>query len=274
MAINEPFDAINQQYPEDESSTASLVLNVSTTALGFAGAAGIPHLAFASAVLGAAQRLLPNNRLPRALAFVDELVRRVKQLEQAFERRADEQKATPVQQEDLKAAIQLAMINDANFFDDLKRGRYVSTICNAVVGDTKVTDLVSFIQDIERLNETDILGLKVLNKVMNKSSDWMQVSQSPPANQPTLHPNTFIQRAHELAVQMAKSLGKETDGDRFSREEGLGICMRLQGFGLAQIIQTEARQVPITNYSARLTGRGLMLLKLLGEEVPNWERYF
>jgi hypothetical protein len=64
------------------------------------------------------------------------------------------------------------------------------------------------------------------------------------------------------------------NNDQFSREEGLQICLRLQGFGLAQEIATSPREVPVSNYAARLTSRGLMLLKLLGEDVPNWNRYF
>jgi hypothetical protein len=67
---------------------------------------------------------------------------------------------------------------------------------------------------------------------------------------------------------------KGTDGNFFSREDGLQICYRLQGFGLAQVIDTAPREVPISNYCARPTTRGLMLLKLLRENVPNWKRYF
>jgi hypothetical protein len=75
-------------------------------------------------------------------------------------------------------------------------------------------------------------------------------------------------------TQALKDDNAVTDGDLFSREDGLQICLRLQGFGLAQEIPTAAREVPTANYSARPTTRGLMLLKLLGEDVPNWSRYF
>jgi hypothetical protein len=76
---------------------------------------------------------------------------------------------------------------------------------------------------------------------------------------------------------MAQALGTAggtTDGNTFSREQGLGVCLRLQGFGLAEVITNETRSVPRTNYCARPTPRGLMLLRLLGEDVPNRERYF
>jgi hypothetical protein len=95
-------------------------------------------------------------------------------------------------------------------------------------------------------------------------------------NPPKLHPNTFRFRAQELSLQMAQVLTGKTDqiGNNFSWEEGLQICIRLEGFGLAEVIEMSPREVPISNYCARLTTRGLMLLKLLGEDVPNWKQYF
>jgi hypothetical protein len=108
---------------------------------------------------------------------------------------------------------------------------------------------------------------------MNREGDWNDVGRTATG----LHPNTFLQRRQELAVQMASAFGKTeqtTHSNTFSREEGLGICLRLQGFGLAEVFSSESRAVPITDYCARLTTRGLMLLRLLGENVPNWERYF
>ena len=76
---------------------------------------------------------------------------------------------------------------------------------------------------------------------------------------------------------MTLALGKtnrQTHGNTFNREEGLGLCLRLQCFGLAEVISSESRSIPITDYCVRLTLRGLMLLRLLGENVPNWDRYF
>jgi len=121
----------------------------------------------------------------------------------------------------------------------------------------------------------DLIGLKVLNQVMNKVGDWKEQTPPPQANPPKLHPNTFIHRAHELSLQMAMALtGNDGASNTLSREEGLQICLRLQGFGLAEMISVSPREVPISNYAARLTTRGMMLLKLLGEDVPNWEQYF
>ena len=48
----------------------------------------------------------------------------------------------------------------------------------------------------------------------------------------------------------------------------------LHRFGLAEVIEVSSREVPISNYCARPTSRGLMLLKLIGQPVPNWNRYF
>jgi hypothetical protein len=272
MAIDDPFDAVAKQYPKDESNIPKAVSGVTGAMLTVAALAGVPNLAVASAIVSAWNRLTNRddfrNRTEETQAL---LVERVRTLEAQYERLESEQRPLTVDVEDLKSSIQLAIVNDAQTFDDRKRERFIRAISNATISPAKVSDLVSFVQDIDQMNETDVTVLKVLNSVMNRQGDWDRVT-------PTqgLHPNTFIHRRHELAVQIAIALGKtnKTDGDGFSREEGLGICLRLQGFGLAEVINSETRSVPRTNYCARPTPRGLMLLRLIDETVSNWERYF
>ncbi len=70
------------------------------------------------------------------------------------------------------------------------------------------------------------------------------------------------------------ALGQATESNLYTREIGYGVCCRLQGFGLAREIDVQARELPLTNYSFRLSTEGLMLLKLLGEKVLNYEYYF
>lgn len=142
--------------------------------------------------------------------------------------------------------------------------------------ETKVIDLATFIQDIEKLGEREIIGLRVLNQVMNRANDWKGTPSPAVFNPPRLHPTTFTHRAAEFSAAMTHALmgPKSTKSQAYSREEGLQICYRLQGFRLAEVIEMSPREVPISNYCARLTTRGLMLLKLLGKDVPNWHRYF
>jgi hypothetical protein len=111
---------------------------------------------------------------------------------------------------------------------------------------------------------------------MNRATDWRDTPSPAVFNTPRLHPTTFTHRAADLAAAMAHALKgpKSSESQAFTREEGLQICYRLQGFGLAELIEVSPREVPISNYCARLTTRGFMLLRLLGEDVPNWNRYF
>ncbi|MGA8765698.1 MAG: hypothetical protein WB559_01665, partial [Candidatus Acidiferrales bacterium] len=160
--------------------------------------------------------------------------------------------------------------HDTAEFNDTKRERYVKIIGNALRNEKQIDDLASYIQDVEQLGERDFTALRILNKVMNKPGDWSEERSNLVSN---VHPNTFIQRRQELAVQMAQAFGMSTAGNSFSREEGYDACNRLQAFGLAHEIELSARQVPIGEYSFRPSLRGLMLLKLVGEEVANWEKY-
>ena len=160
----------------------------------------------------------------------------------------------------------------------IKRERYVKLIGNALRSESQVRDVANFVQTLERLSERDVAVLKVLNKIMNKEGDWKSHSYPGPENPAVgnvakVHPNTFIQRSQELAVQVAIALGQKTETNMFTREEGYAICNRLQGFGLAHEIQAQTRELPLTNYCFRLSTQGIALLKLLGEDVPNLRHY-
>jgi hypothetical protein len=89
-----------------------------------------------------------------------------------------------------------------------------------------------------------------------------------------LHPNITRDRAQELTVNMALALKQKTEKNPYSREEGYGVCNRLEGFGLVHEVEVQTRELPLTNYAFRLSVQGLRLLKLLGETVPNYEHYF
>ena len=266
MAIDDPFEAVEKQYPlGPDVPTSEITLGASSVALGF------PLFNPLAIFMAFVDSFTTAKRVERALAFIRVLNEEFKNLESQV-------KSTKTDVAEVQTALRVALSSDLDEFCDQKRDRYIKIVTSAISLPTKVTDLAGFIRDVERLNERDLIGLRVLNRVMNKPGDWAD-APIVAANQqrPKLHPNTFIQRAQELSVQMAQALSKNfniTDSDQFSREDGLQICLRLQGFGLAQEIATSQREVPISNYAARLTTRGLMLLILLGEDVPNWNRYF
>jgi hypothetical protein len=180
---------------------------------------------------------------------------------------------TKANAEGVQEAIQLAMRRDAVEFNDKKRERYVKLIGNALRSETQIQDVASFVQTIEQLDERDVIVLKVLNKIMNKEGDWKPQPNPGVGNVMKLHPGTLIGRAPELSVQIAMALGQKTETNLYTREEGYGICNRLQGFGLAHELE-QTRELPLTNYSFRLSVDGIRLLKLLGEDVPNFDNYF
>lgn len=263
MAIDNPYDAIDQQYPKADGVAAGIMKVLDTgKALGRVSPPIYGFFAFLNSMSSRA-------RQERAEVFIGQLVEDMQKVESAMGKMR-----TDINE--VQAATRLSLEYDTEEFDDKKRARYFLAITGSITSETRVNDLVSFIQDIEKLGERELIGLKVLNRIMNKPGDWQEQAPPPQANPPKLHPNTFTHRAQEFSLQMAMALTGKTDlpGNNFSREEGLQICLRLQGFGLAQMIETSPREVPISNYSARLTTRGMMLLKLLGEDVPNWKQYF
>jgi len=251
MAIDNRIDAFKKAYPDESNPPKDLAL--------FATKLILPEFVLTAldGVLGRIDRKLQDQRAKDMLElFVNEL----KDLKN--------ETASKQELQDVQEALQLAIRHDVWEFNDKKRERYIKIIANTLRSDTRIEDLASFIQDVEQLGERDFIALKVLNKVMNKKNDWTGSQGT------TVHPGLFIQRRDELASEMATALGNAPTKQAFSREEGYEACTRLQGFGLAHEIDVAPRQVPIGDYSFRPSKRGLTLLRLVGEEVENWNKYF
>jgi len=261
MPIDDPIDAFQKQHAEKPNNPLGIAI--------LAGKVAFPKASFLFEIFKKVYERFDKKAVEERITETSELLfNEVRYLEDT--------KATKLEVEDLKEAIQLTIRHDAQEFNDHKRERYVKIIGNALRSEVAVADLASFIQDVEQLGERDIIALRVLNDVMNKPTDWQEAGGRALAN---LHPNTFIQRRQELAVQIAQAFGMKTElsanmGQSFSHEEGYEACTRLQGFGLAHEIDTGHRQVPIGDYCFRPSKRGLQLLKLIGHHVANWEKYF
>lgn len=253
MSIDDPKAAFEREYMQPVERSP-LPLTVFVGKLAFPKAA-LPLEIFRKV----ADRLSRPSVEERLQALWDMLVMETEHLQTT--------KASP---EDVAEAIQLAMRRDAEEFNDTKRDRYVKLIGNALRSETQIQEVASFVQIVEQLNERDLTVLKVLNKVMNRESDW---NSSGDGRVWKLHPNVFIQRSQELSVQVATALGQNVETELYSREEGYGICNRLQGFGLAHEIHVQHRELPLTAYCFRLSTHGVMLLKLLGEQVLNFDNY-
>lgn len=263
MAIDNPVDAVESQYSKPSPNPLGLTL--------FGFEIAFPHAAPLIKLL----ELLKEHHSAKGIQERMEAFWAALRDEQKF-LEADFTKLR-LKVEDLAEALQLAAFRDAEAFNDNKRERYLKILGNAVRSEEEIQDLAGFIHDVEVLGERDVAVLKILNTVMNKPGDWKDQSGRTLTK---LHPNVFIQRRQELAVQIAQALGMPSstggnDVPSFSGEEGYAICARLQGFGLAHQVQLSPFEVPVGNDSCfRPSKRGLMLLKLIGEDVPNWEHYF
>jgi predicted ArsR family transcriptional regulator len=252
MAIDNPIDAAEAQFKESEQFPLDLV------SLPFE--LGVPHLAFLLKFVKLIKdHLSSNGKRERARIFL-ELLRDQQNVLEVLGQRFDR---LHVKVEDLAEALQIAVNRDAEAFNDNKRDHYLKIIGNAVRSEEEIKDLATFIRDVEVLGEEDIKVLKVLNSFMNQPGD-------------THHQLTFIlsQRRRDLAIRIAGALGIPSD-EPFNHEVGYSICMRLRGFGLAQQVPfAGTEEIPIGEYCFRPSTRGLMLLKLMGENVANWQGYF
>lgn len=266
MAIDNVYDAIDKQNPDEGDGVVSSITRVFDSAK----ALGIPIPEPISVFFSVIDSMSREAREQRGIAFIRQLVEDMQKVQNDVARMR-----TDIFE--IQSAMRLSIQYDVNEFNDAKRSRYLSAITVSISSESKIHDLTSYIQDIEKLGERDIIAMKVLNRIMNRESDWKDAPSPSVFNPPRLHPTTFTHRAAEFSMAMTEALtGKNagTLGNAFSREDGFQLCHRLQGFGLAEVIGMASREVPISDYCARPTSRGLMLLKLMGEKVPNWNRYF
>ncbi len=262
MASDDPIEAFEQQYMRDEPT---LPRELAEAAGKVGGELTFPGLGgLAVEILLKARKVLfdPVSTTERNLAMWEMFKMQFRHIEE-----------TKTSHDDVQKAIQLAFLYDRYERDDEKRERYVNLIGNALRSEDQIHDVATFVQIIEQMNERDVNVLKVLNRVMNKEGDWKPQSSPLQINE-KVHPSVFIQRAQELSLAVATALGQDDVGTSyFSREEGYMVCTRLQGFGLAHEVQVSDREVPVSNYSFRLSVQGVRLLKLLGEDVPNYKWY-
>ena len=263
MAIDNPLDAFDQQYMKEDDP--KLPIKIAK----FVGSAGA-KLAFPDGGLALEIML----KVAGVFFDKDSAKERFTKMWEMVKSEFEYIEKTKADHADVQRAIQLAFTYDLRERNDQKRARYAKLIGNALRSEEQIQDIASFVQTIEQLNERDVTVLKVLNTIMNKEGDWKSQENSVTGNVMKNHPNTFIQRAQELTVQIAMALGQATEGNVYTREIGYGVCCRLQGFGLAHEIDVQARELPLTNYSFRLSTEGMTLLKLLGEEVLNYDYYF
>jgi hypothetical protein len=258
MAIDKPREVFGNIYYPDEENKSPLELVIFGSKLALPKAA-IPLELFQTVY----------NRLT-GISIGKRMTETWKFLINEFDRIDD----LKVDKADFQEAIQVVLRRDAEQFNDKKRERYVKLIGNAARSEEQINDVSSFIETIEQLNERDMTVLKVINQIMNKEGDWKPQHNPAGAAVWKVHPNTFIQRAQELSVQIGIALGQKTERNTYTREEGYGIGNRLQGFGLVHEVEVQTRELPLTNYAFRPSVQGIRLLKLLGETVPNYEYYF
>ena len=256
MAIDNPLDAFEQQYPEENRSLPKTVVK-------YVGD-GSFKLAFPEGLGGEILSKVWSSifdreyGMERANAFIMLAISELGHLG-----------STKASHDDVRKAVQLGIWYDRHEQDDKKREYYIKLIGNAARSEEQINDIASFIQTLERLNERDVIVLKVVNKVTNRDGDW-NASSHPKIFK--LHPTTMRNYAEALSMEIASALSQNVQTN-FSREEGYGICNRLQGFGLVHEVEVQPRELPLTNYCFRLSIQGVRLLKLLGEDVPNYH-YF
>jgi hypothetical protein len=257
MEIDDPKAAFEKQYMQDEQQLPKELATI-------VGKLALPDKGMALEIL---------QRVAGALFDTVSARERVMAMWNLFVMEISHLETTKVSQEDVQQAIQLAFVYDRHERDDTKRERYVKLIGNALKSDTEVQEIATFVQTVGKLGERDVTVLKVLNTIMNKEGDWKPQPNPGIGDVMKAHPNVFRDRAQELAVNVAMALGQKTEKNMFSREEGYMVCTRLQGFGLAHEVEVAPRELPLSNYAFRLSVRGITLLKLLGENVPNLARY-
>lgn len=251
MAIDDPFAATANQYPEQHKN------EIGELALELAGVACGPFKVFN--ILRA--RLFGNYGLERVNALFSALENEFHRDRQHVEKARGDIEALKEKIDSTEFADSLVLAADESQRTQSERKveRLGAVLANALLSDNSDIvpgdDLVSYIRDLSSLMEGDVLALQFLCDVFK---DVIRQSDMDDPNQ-----FTYLMGSYTRGM---KTMGVHHD-DFYSR------CSRLTGFGLATEVERNAMRMGATDRCFRPTRRGLRLIKLLGSttDVPATE---
>jgi hypothetical protein len=271
MAIDDPREQIEQQFPVSNPELRAMIQKAFLAGEIVTALTGLPLL---SAIFKGIRTLrdmhFSAEQGQKMGLLMDALwveLARLESLQSEF--------VTQKAFDDFAEAIFLALRQQAEAFES-RPGWYATVLAEAAQYGKEIPELTNFIRDLERLNDQDIAALKVLNKVQNPKGLFSQRhsgGDEPRRAEPTAWLNNRDKLSNELMLGV---FGIDASNFRqdYSREDIYVICLRLQAYGLAVMFDDEMRTVPFGKFVCRPSKSGLMLLKLMGESVENWERWF
>ena len=107
----------------------------------------------------------------------------------------------------------------------------------------------AYIRDLSQLTVADIDAMRILYDIYKDLFTGGKV--------PT-DPNPYTERIGDVL--------KAVDHSGMSRDDFYSRCSRLNGFGLAIEVQKNFGRVGLDDYSFRLTGRAVALIRMIGED--------
>jgi hypothetical protein len=159
---------------------------------------------------------------------------------------------THVTKAEVQEGLALIAHRDAEAQNDVKLRRYLSVLIGAVTRAERVDDLVTLIQDIERLGEEDIRVLGVLYEMYLNGP-------AIPTNSlhAALDPNQY--------VNLSETLMKRGPKDPSETDDLYAHCSRLAGFGLALEVTVPRTLTsrPVGSFFFRISNKGRELMSLL-----------
>ena len=236
--IDDPIEAVKQQYPEESAGPISVMLDVLSALHPFAGVGNVFRQFFSQA-----------ERRARVKALFESVEWYIQRHEKKIEELELEDQ---LQRTEAKEAIIAAVTEALLSPDSNKIKRFAAILGHEFIGNGSKTDwenAASYIRDLSQLGDDDIRVLRILHELQRAA--FIGHDQKP--DQP------------QFAGTMERALiTAEREG--MSREDVYSRCARLNGFGLTLQMERPRGMVAV-DYVYRLTRHGKHLIDIL-QGVP------
>lgn len=236
--IDDPIEAVKQQYPEESAGPISVMLDVLSVLHPFAGVGNV----FRQFISQAEQRA-------RVKALFESIEWYIKRHEKKIEELELENQ---LQTSEAKEAV-IAGVTEALLSPDVNKiKRFAAILGHGFLRKGSKTDwenAATYIRELSQLGDDDILVLRILHKLQQTAF----IGQQEKPDQP------------QFAGTMERAL-ITAEQENMSREDVYSRCARLNGFGLTLQMERPRGMVAV-DYVYRLTRHGKHLIEIL-EGVP------
>lgn len=228
--IDDPMEAVKQQYREQPDRVVDLILDVAGSLHPFAGVANAIRNHFSG-----------NGAKDRTKALLEVIEQCLREQDADLHRIRDRMESP-----EFVHSLIVAVTEAIRSPDPQQIVRFGAVLGHAVTDGVDLSEAAAFVRDLAQLTEADLQAINILYKVQGPLVDAPVV---------TTDVNRYTESVNEVFAAV--------DAARIPRDDFYARCSRLHGFGLALEVQRNEVRYGPADHCFRLTKRAATLVRLL-----------